>query len=57
MIAICAYYVGNVCGKHTAARDIIRDLEDFAKDGKTIQEFLDEVKSDDEDIEEIQRNQ
>ncbi len=48
VIAVCAYIVGKMCGKSTAERDIMDKLENAAKDGKTIQEFIDEVKSADE---------
>ena len=48
LIAVCAYIIGNTCGKSTAARVIMGELENAAKDGKTIQEFIDEVKSADE---------
>ena len=48
LISICAYSIGNMYGKHIAARVIMRELEKAAKDGKTIQEFIDEVKSADE---------
>ena len=48
LIAICAYSIGNMYGKHVAARVIMGELENAAKDGKTIQEFIDEVKSSDE---------
>ena len=44
LISICAY----MYGKHIAARVIMRELEKAAKGGKTIQEFIDEVKSADE---------
>ena len=48
VIAVCAYIVGNTSGKSTATRVIMGELEKAAKDGKTIQEFIDEVKSADE---------
>ena len=48
VIVVCAYIVGKMCGKSTAARAIMGELENAAKDGKTIQEFIDEVKSADE---------
>lgn len=48
LISICAYSIGNMYGKHIAASVIMRELEKAAKDGKTIQEFIDEVKSADE---------
>ena len=48
LIAICAYSIGNMYGKHKAARVIVDELERAAKNGKTIQDFIDEIKSDDE---------
>ena len=48
LIAICAYSIGNMYGKHKAACVIMDELECAAKNGKTIQDFINEIKSSDE---------
>ena len=48
VISICAYLIGNMMGKHTATCVIMDELEKASRKGKTIQDFIDEVKSADE---------